>query len=273
MRARSFRTEVPQDDTGAGVFGRTEPLPSNAGRQPRSIIGQGNRNRDHASTQGSDSTRSSRSPDLCRQRSYEPDSYRAPRPCRLDSQTARQGPHDSSHLHAHAQCSLQVGQAHSSAPEVPPQLHRAHCTPQQARAGLAESAARCQQMLAAALGGGANRVKEFRRDGWAPAWPAGAEMLCYMDSSRSSSSRAGVHAGASARIPLPKRWSQDQEPGRSYGKRAGRGRPKTPTLRTPEIFGKQIIRLRVVAQFGFTLLRPRSMQSRALRRDLARSEY
>src|SRR6202162_3839230 len=38
--------------------------------------------------------------------------------------------------------------------KVPPQLHRARCTPQQARAGLAQSAARCAEMLAEALGGG-----------------------------------------------------------------------------------------------------------------------
>jgi hypothetical protein len=37
--------------------------------------------------------------------------------------------------------------------KVPPQLNRAHCTPQQARAALAESAARCADMLAEALDG------------------------------------------------------------------------------------------------------------------------
>ena len=63
---------------------------------------------------------------------------------------------------------------------VPPQLNRAHCTPQQARAGLAESAARCDEMLAEALGYGGGRVEKFRRDGWAPPWPPGVEMLCYM---------------------------------------------------------------------------------------------
>jgi uncharacterized damage-inducible protein DinB len=64
--------------------------------------------------------------------------------------------------------------------KVPPQLNRAHCTPQQARAGLAESAARCAEMLAEALDGSGGRVQKFRRDGWAPPWPAGVEMLCYM---------------------------------------------------------------------------------------------
>ncbi len=64
--------------------------------------------------------------------------------------------------------------------KVPPQLSRAHCTPQQARAGLAESAARCSEMLAETLGGGEGGVQKFLRDGWAQPWPAGPEMLCYM---------------------------------------------------------------------------------------------
>lgn len=63
--------------------------------------------------------------------------------------------------------------------KVPRQLHRTKCTPKQARAGLAESAARCQEMLAEALGGG-SRIKKFHRDGWAKPWPARPEMLCYM---------------------------------------------------------------------------------------------
>jgi uncharacterized damage-inducible protein DinB len=64
--------------------------------------------------------------------------------------------------------------------KVPRQLNRAHCTPRQARAGLAESAARCSQMLAEALGGSGGRVDKFLRDGWARPWPVGPEMLCYM---------------------------------------------------------------------------------------------
>ena len=62
----------------------------------------------------------------------------------------------------------------------PQQLNRARCTPQQARAGLAESAARCTEMLAEALGGVGGRIKTFHRDGWARPWPVGVEMLCYM---------------------------------------------------------------------------------------------
>src|SRR5882757_5095942 len=47
--------------------------------------------------------------------------------------------------------------------KVPAQLNRTHCTPQQARAGFAESAARCSDMLAEALGG-KGHVKKFLRD-------------------------------------------------------------------------------------------------------------
>jgi len=63
---------------------------------------------------------------------------------------------------------------------VPVRLNRARCTPEQARVGLAESAARCLEMLAEALGGSAGNVKIFRRDALAPAWPAGVEMVFYM---------------------------------------------------------------------------------------------
>ncbi len=63
---------------------------------------------------------------------------------------------------------------------VPRQLNRAHATPPQTREGLAESAARCAEMLAEALGGSGGRVEKFRRDDWAKPWPVGVEMLCYM---------------------------------------------------------------------------------------------
>ena len=63
--------------------------------------------------------------------------------------------------------------------KVPAQLHRTRCTPQQARASLAESAARCIEMLGEALDG-SGRIASFMRDGWAKPWPVGPEMLCYM---------------------------------------------------------------------------------------------
>ena len=64
--------------------------------------------------------------------------------------------------------------------KVPRQLNRTHCTPREASAGLAESAARCEEMLAEALGAGGGRIESFLRDGWAKPWPVGPEMLCYM---------------------------------------------------------------------------------------------
>jgi uncharacterized damage-inducible protein DinB len=62
---------------------------------------------------------------------------------------------------------------------VPAQLNRLHCTPEEARAALAESAARCAEMLSEALDG-SGCVQAFNRDGWVTPWPAGMEMLCYM---------------------------------------------------------------------------------------------
>jgi uncharacterized damage-inducible protein DinB len=63
--------------------------------------------------------------------------------------------------------------------KVPSQLNRAICTSQQARAGLAESATRCTEMIAEALDND-GRINKFHRDGWARPWPVGSEMLCYM---------------------------------------------------------------------------------------------
>jgi uncharacterized damage-inducible protein DinB len=60
--------------------------------------------------------------------------------------------------------------------KIPPQLNRAHCTPQLASASLAQSAARCAEMLA----DGGKRIQKFRRDALARPWPVGPEMLCYM---------------------------------------------------------------------------------------------
>jgi uncharacterized damage-inducible protein DinB len=64
--------------------------------------------------------------------------------------------------------------------KVPRQLDRARCTVRQAVAGLAESAARCAEMLEEALGDDGGRITKFCRDGWARPWRVGPEMLCYM---------------------------------------------------------------------------------------------
>ena len=88
--------------------------------------------------------------------------------------------------------------------KVPRQLDRAHCTPRQARAGLAESAARCEEMLAEALGGGGSRVEKFRRDGWAQPWPVGPEMLCYMISHEAHHRGQVCMLAHQLGFPLPK---------------------------------------------------------------------
>jgi len=69
--------------------------------------------------------------------------------------------------------------------KLPATLDRATCTQEQARVALAESAARCEEMLVEALtglpaSGQQGRVESFLRDGWAKAWPAGAAMVAYM---------------------------------------------------------------------------------------------
>lgn len=88
--------------------------------------------------------------------------------------------------------------------KVPRQLNRAHCTPQQARAGLAESAARCAEMLAEALSRSGGRVEKFRRDGWAQAWAVGPEMLCYMLSHESHHRGQVLMLAHQLGFPLPK---------------------------------------------------------------------
>jgi uncharacterized damage-inducible protein DinB len=64
--------------------------------------------------------------------------------------------------------------------KLPPQLDRARCTQEQARTALAESAARCCEMLMEAIVQPGGRVATFRRDGWARPWSPGPAMLAYM---------------------------------------------------------------------------------------------
>jgi uncharacterized damage-inducible protein DinB len=69
-----------------------------------------------------------------------------------------------------------------SAPHIerPPQLDRSRCTQKQAKAALAESAARCSEMLAEAMSAPEGRVQSFLRDGWARPWRPGVAMFAYM---------------------------------------------------------------------------------------------
>jgi len=99
--------------------------------------------------------------------------------------------------------------------KIPRQLNRAHCTPRQARAALAESAALCAKMLAEALGDPDTGVKTFRRDGWGSPWPAGPEMLCYMLSHEAHHRGQVCMLAHQLGFPLPKQvtsgmWSWEK---------------------------------------------------------------
>jgi uncharacterized damage-inducible protein DinB len=63
--------------------------------------------------------------------------------------------------------------------KLPPALDRSRCSQKEAGEALAESAARCCEMIAEALTRPEDRVA-FLRDGWARPWPAGAAMVAYM---------------------------------------------------------------------------------------------
>src|SRR5436309_15323944 len=80
-----------------------------------------------------------------------------------------------SHMHNVRRKWLRLSAPHL---KLPAPLDRGRCSHKQARAALAESAARCCEMLADALGP-ESRVETFRRDGWARPWPAGAAMVAY----------------------------------------------------------------------------------------------
>ena len=64
--------------------------------------------------------------------------------------------------------------------KTPARLDRSGCTQNQAASALAESAARCCEMMSDALSGSAERVPSFLRDGWSRPWRPGVAMCAYM---------------------------------------------------------------------------------------------
>ena len=64
--------------------------------------------------------------------------------------------------------------------KLPVQLDRKRCTQKQAQVALAESAARCGEMLEEALSARRGRIQSFLRDSWARPWQPGAAMFAYM---------------------------------------------------------------------------------------------
>jgi uncharacterized damage-inducible protein DinB len=69
-----------------------------------------------------------------------------------------------------------------SAPHLktPARLDRSGCTQNQAASALAESAARCCEMMSDALISSPRRVPSFLRDGWSRPWRPGVAMCAYM---------------------------------------------------------------------------------------------
>ena len=64
--------------------------------------------------------------------------------------------------------------------KIPARLDRSRCTQKQAASALAESAARCCEMMSDALRGSPGCVPSFVRDGWSRPWRPGAAMCTYM---------------------------------------------------------------------------------------------
>ena len=64
--------------------------------------------------------------------------------------------------------------------KITARLDRTRCTQRQAAVALAESAARCCEMMSDALSASPGRVPSFVRDGWSRPWRPGAAMCTYM---------------------------------------------------------------------------------------------
>jgi len=82
-----------------------------------------------------------------------------------------------SHMHNMRRKWLRLSAPHA---KLPAQLDRSRCTPKRAKAALAESAARCSEMIVDALANPQSRIEKFRRDGWARPWAPGPAMFAYM---------------------------------------------------------------------------------------------
>jgi uncharacterized damage-inducible protein DinB len=80
------------------------------------------------------------------------------------------------HVHNTRRKWLRLSQPHL---KLPAKLNRTRCTPKQAITALAESSARCCEMLAD-LDDDKKRIAKFRRDGWARPWIPGTAMFAYM---------------------------------------------------------------------------------------------
>jgi uncharacterized damage-inducible protein DinB len=93
--------------------------------------------------------------------------------------------------------------------KIPVQLNRTQSTSRQVRTALAESAARCAEMLSEALGAEKGGVEKFLRDGWAKPWPVGPEMLCYMLSHEAHHRGQICMLAHQLGFPLPSKLTSD----------------------------------------------------------------
>lgn len=100
-----------------------------------------------------------------------------------------------SHMHNIRRKWLRLSAPHL---KLPAQLDRARSTLKQTKTALAESAARCCEMLA-----GQDRLKKFLRDGWARPWPAGTAMFAYMISHDAHHRGQVCMLAAQLGFPLP----------------------------------------------------------------------
>lgn len=111
--------------------------------------------------------------------------------------------------------------------KLPSPLDRSRCTQEQARTALAESTARCCEMLTEAMVRHGGRVQTFRRDGWAKPWPAGPAMLAYMITHDAHLRGQACMLAHQVGFPLIGQAPTGSGCGRSSGNKSGSAHPGT----------------------------------------------
>ena len=124
-----------------------------------------------------------------------------------------------SHMHNARRKWLRLSAPHIGLPAA---LKPTCPTPQEAAAALAESGARCTEMLA----GVGRPVRAFRRDGWAHPWPAGASMAAYMIAHDAHHRGQACMLARQLGYPLPVRYGAGMWVWESLYKECGFARPR-----------------------------------------------
>lgn len=117
--------------------------------------------------------------------------------------------------------------------KVPVRLDRTGCTQTQAANALAESAARCCEMLAQALSPSRGHIPTFVRDGWAHPWRSGPAMFAYMMTHDAHHRGQACMLAHQLGFPLPASatsgmWAWERL-GRGYGIKLGVGTRRVRT--------------------------------------------